>query len=317
MKRLPCFAIAVALVGCARAPDEGLPGYAEGETVRLAAPLTGTLTRLYLRTGDQAAQGSPAFTLERDVETAERAEALARLQRASAQLADLRKGQRPDELAAARARLDQAEAAQLLSQAELARQQTLFAARFSAPAQQDAARAAAQRDQARVGELRAQLRLAGLGARSDAIAAAAQDQQAAQAQLAQAEWKLAQKAQTIPQAGTVVEVYYREGELVPAGSPVLSVLPPANIKARFFVREDQLGTLAIGRAVELRCDGCGAPVAAAITFIAPNAEFTAPLIYSNENRARLVFMVEARPAPAQAARLHPGQPLQVRLTAPP
>jgi HlyD family secretion protein len=77
-----------------------------------------------------------------------------------------------------------------------------------------------------------------------------------------------------------------------------------------------LGTLRLGQDVSLRCDGCGNPIPAKIIFISPSAEYTSPLIYSKENRATLVFMIEARPAPQDAARLHPGQPLEIRLTAP-
>lgn len=310
---LPALLGTAALAACSERADDALPGYAEGEYVRLAAPLAGTLTKVYFRMGEQAAEGAPAFVLERDAERAEREEALARVQQAQARLADARKGKRPDELAAVRAQLAEAQAAAALSAADLARQGKLRDAHFIAPAALDAARAGARRDQARVKELQAQLRLAQLGERSDAIAAAVQEQKAAEAQLAQVDWKLAQKARKIAQAGTVVEVFYRVGELVPAGSPVLSVLPPANIKARFFVQEPLLGRLALGQPVSLRCDGCGAPIDATISYIAPSAEFTSPLIYSNDSRAKLVYLIEARPAAAQAMRLHPGQPLQVSL----
>ena len=308
---LLCFACAAA--ACTQHADAYLPGYAEGEYVRLASPIAGTLTRVYLKTGDQAEAGAPAFVLEQDAERAERADAAARVARAQAQLADARKGLRPDEVAAIRAQVAQAEADHALSSADLPRQQELLAARFITPARMDAVRAAVARDRARVAELRAQLRLARLGARPDAIDAAVAEQTAAAAQLALVDWKLEQKVRRIPQPGAVIEVYYREGELVPAGGPVLSLLPPANIKARFFVPQATVGTLALGRAVTLHCDGCGAPIPARITFIAPQAQFTAPLIYSRENRARLVFLVEARPAPGQATRLHPGQPLEVQL----
>jgi HlyD family secretion protein len=92
---------------------------------------------------------------------------------------------------------------------------------------------------------------------------------------------------------------------------VLSLLPASNVKARFYVPEPQLQQLALGRGVRLRCDGCGEPVAARVTFIATKPEYTPPVIYSNEQRAKLVFLVEAKPAPADAARLRPGQPLSV------
>lgn len=300
---------------CARHADDFIPGYAEGEYVRLAAPIAGTLAKVYVKAGDKVAADAPAFVLEQESERAERAEAQSRVQRAQSQLADIRKGKRPDELAAVKAQLAQAQADYALSSADLARQQKLIDAHFIAPARLDAARAAVARDLARVNELRAQLRVAQLGARSDEIDAAAQDQKAAEAQLAQASWKVDQKVRRIPQAGDVTEVFFREGELVPAGSPVVSILPPENIKARFFVTEPAVGSLALGQQVSLRCDGCGDPIPATISFIARSAEFTSPVIYSKENRASLVFLVEARPAPQQARRLHPGQPLEVRLGA--
>jgi len=100
---------------------------------------------------------------------------------------------------------------------------------------------------------------------------------------------------------------------VPAGAPVASLLPPENIKVRFYVAETELGAVQVGQQVTLRCDGCPAPIAARIGFISPKAEFTPPVIYSRERRANLVYLIEARPAPADAPRLHPGQPVEVAL----
>lgn len=315
--KLAASAAAAAVLAACSAPEDGaLPGYAEADYVRMAAPIAGTLTRLHLQRGDRVEAGAPAFVLEQDSERAAREEAQARVRQAEAQLANLRKGKRPDEVAAAQAQLAQAEAALALSAADLLRQQDLVAQHFVAPARLDEARAARDRDRQRVNELRAQLRVAKLGARADEIAAADQAVRSARAQLAQAEWKLAQKTLEVPLAASVQDVLYRVGEWVPAGSPVVSLLPPANIKARFFVPEARLGSLRIGQEVRLSCDGCGAPLAAKLSYIAPEAEYTAPLIYSRENRASLVFMIEARPAPADAQRLHPGQPLQVTVLAP-
>ena len=111
-----------------------------------------------------------------------------------------------------------------------------------------------------------------------------------------------------------MDTLYRPGEWVPAGAPVVSLLPPANVKIRFYVPETTVGTLRLGDAVSVRCDGCGADIAAAIRFIAPQAEFTPPVIYSRENRANLVFLVEARPNAPNPA-LHPGLPAEVALAA--
>ena len=93
------------------------------------------------------------------------------------------------------------------------------------------------------------------------------------------------------------------------------MLPPGNVIVRFYVPETTLGRLQPGQTVSVACDGCAAPVSARIAFIADRAEFTPPVLYSRENRAKLVYRVEARPAPADAAKLHPGQPVDVTLPA--
>jgi len=131
--------------------------------------------------------------------------------------------------------------------------------------------------------------------------------------LAQADWRVGQKSVVAPNAGLVYDTMFRVGEWVAAGSPVVRMLPPENIKVRFFVPQTVLGMLTIGRRVSLHCDGCAADLPAAITFVSPQAEFTPPVIYSNETRSKLIYMIEAHPSAADAVKLHPGQPLAVRL----
>jgi len=301
------------VTACAKPPADVYPGYAEGENVRLSAPISGTLTKLLVQRGDTVTAAAPAFVLEQESERSARQEAESRVQQAQAQLANLKLGRRPEELQALRAQLSQAQAALKLSTNEFARASQLVAEKFNSPATLDQARASVERDQASVNEINAQLRLASQGSRQNEIAAAQQEVNAAKAQLAQAEWRVQQKTQRIPIAGDVVDLLYREGEWVPQGSPILSLLPPANVKARFFVPQPVLGKIALGQTVQLHCDGCSAPIAAKVSFIAREVEFTSPIIYSKENRAALVFMVEARPSAEDARRLHPGQPLEVRL----
>lgn len=315
LQLLAVAALAASLAACSEPSSDSFPGYAEADYVRLSTPIAGTLLSLPHKKGDAVKRGAPAFVLEQESETAARAEAAFQVQAAEATLANLKKGKRPDEIATANAQLAQAQAAARLSAADLARQIKLVDARFISAAQLDQARAAAQRDQAHVQELQAQLRLQRLGARSDEIRVAAQELNAAQAQLAQVAWRVAQKSLTIPIDSLITDVLYQEGEWVAAGSPVLSLLPAGTIKARFFVPETMLGKLRLGQVVQLRCDGCSAPIAATVSFIAHDAEYTAPLIYSKENRATLVFMVEARPSLKDAYGLHPGQPLEVGLAA--
>jgi HlyD family secretion protein len=139
---------------------------------------------------------------------------------------------------------------------------------------------------------------------------------AARAQLAQNQWRLDQKAQAAPEAALVQDTFFSQGEWVPAGNPIVSLLPPRNIKLRFFVPEQRVGSLKLGQPVTVACDGCGAPIPAAISFVSPAPEYTPPVIYSKESRAKLVFLVEAKPKPEEAVRLHPGQPVDVALAQP-
>jgi multidrug efflux pump subunit AcrA (membrane-fusion protein) len=149
--------------------------------------------------------------------------------------------------------------------------------------------------------------------RVDEIRAAEADARAAREALAQADWRLAQRAITSPAAGRVHDTHYVVGDFVPAGSPVASVLPPGNVLVRFYVPEPVLGRLQPGQAVRVACDGCAEPLVARIAFISDRAEYTPPVLYSRDNRAKLVYRVEARPAAADAAKLHPGQPVDVTL----
>ena len=311
--RNACVCVAAALLGaCHAAPPPGFPGYVEADYVRVGSPLAGTLARLAVQRGDSVAAGAPLFALESENERAARAEAEARVAQARATLANLEKGRRPPEVAAARAQLAQAQAALGQSEADLVRTQKLVADRFLPPQKLDESRAARDRDAGRVAELRAQVAVTQLPARADEIAAATAEVKAASDALAQAQWRLDQKTQTAPAAGLVMDTLYRPGEWVAAGAPVVSLLPPGNVKLRFYVPEPALASLRIGAPVVVRCDGCAAPLAARITFIAPQAEYTPPVIYSRENRAKLVFLVEARPDTPQPS-LHPGLPVEVAL----
>ena len=314
-ERIATLAIVLLLSACSDADPGGYSGYVEGEYVRVASPFAGELTLLQVKRGDTVASGAPLFALEQDNEKAAREEAQARVRQAEAKLADLHKGKRPEELDSARAQLAQAQANLRLSSAELKRSQELLASGFISAAKLDEVRSAEQRDQARVNQLKADLAVARLAARPDEIAAASAEAKAARDALAQAEWRLQQKSQTATQPGLVADTLYQQGEWVPAGSPVVSMLPAQNVKVRFFVPETRVGALRVGQAVRIRCDGCAQPVDATLTFIAPEAEYTPPVIYSRENRAKLVFMVEARPRVEQAMSLHPGQPVVAELVA--
>jgi HlyD family secretion protein len=311
MKRMGLLAVALLLAACGPKGPAPWQGYVEGEFVRIAAPFAGTLVRLDAQRGQQVQPGAPLFALEAENEEAARREAGERARRAQAQVEDLRSGKRPSEIAAVQAQLAQAQSALAFSEKELARQQELVAKGFVSKQAADQARSNRDRDRNRVAELQADVATARQGFRQGEIRAAEAEAAAAKEALAQADWRLRQKTVSASVAGLVSDTLFTQGEWVPAGAPVLAILPPANVKVRFFVGEQVLGALRVGQPVAIACDGCGERIAAPITFIAPQAEFTPPVIYSKDSRAKLVFLIEARPTPQDAARLHPGQPVDV------
>ncbi len=304
--------VAASLSACSQPTAPSWSGYVEGEYVYVAAPLAGELTTLAVRRGQDVVAGAALFALEAESERAAREQAAARLEAARATAANTDKGKRADEIAVTRAQLAQARAQAALAAAELVRQQQLVAQGFVSAAQLDDARTAAQQAQARVQELTAALRVAQLPARLDERKAADAAAQAARYELEQSQWRVQQKQHRAPADARVADTFYRVGEWVGAGQPVVSLLPPGATKARFFVPESELGAIEVGQRVEIHCDGCGAPIAAHIDFISTQVEYTPPVIYSNTQRARLVFLVEARPDAKDGLRLKPGQPVDVR-----
>lgn len=133
----------------------------------------------------------------------------------------------------------------------------------------------------------------------------------AQARVATSETRLARRKGFAPVAGTIQQIYFREGEMVAAQRPVLSIMPPGNMKLRFFVPETELPKLAIGDTVRIACDNCAADLTAKIYFIATSAEYTPPVIYSLDERNKLVYLIQARPSRPDALRV--GQPINVYL----
>jgi HlyD family secretion protein len=284
-------------------------GYVEGEYVYVGSPVAGRLKTLDVARGTRVEAGAALFRLDSSNEQPARDDAAARLARAEASLANLRKGMRPSEIDSIEAQLAQAKAMLQLSETKLERRRPLGDAVSREDVEE--ARAEYQRDQARVAELQAELETAQLGARADEIQAAEAEVTAAQAQLAQAEWRLDELSQAAPQAGLVVDTLYRTGEWVAAGAPVVSMLPPENVKVRFFVPEPRLGAIEVGDEVQVGCDACPPDLTAVISYISPDAEYTPPVIYSREMRAKLVYLVEARPRRPEA--LRPGQPVDVAI----
>lgn len=304
----------VALAGCSPRHPSGYQGYLEGEFVYLASPLAGRLEHLNVQKGGQVTAGKPLFSLEQGAELAALREAAARVRSAQARLADLRKGQRPSELATLEARLAQARTAAELAGREFERSSQLYESKVASDDDHDRARLKDESATQQVTELTALLETARLGARADVITAAEADAASAQAAVDRAGWSVAQKSITAPRDGLVYDTLYREGEFVAAAAPVIALLPAENIKLRFFVPEAEFGGLKLGATVKVSLTGGTAALTAQISYLSPKPEYTPPILYNRENRAKLVFMVEAVFDPAVARELHPGQPVDVSLT---
>ncbi len=299
------------LPGCSPEEPSGWQGYAEGDYLYVGAAQGGRLQELLVHKGEMVTAGQVLFRLDPEPEQSALDEAQRRLEQAGHRRSDLARGERPSEVKALQARRDQAQAALELARTELERNQALLPSNAISRDQLDRSRSQFEQQQALLAEIDAQLVTAKLGGRIDQQRAQEAEVAALQEAVSQAQWRLEQKASTASTEALVFDTLYEPGELVAANVPVVVLLPPQGRKARFYVPEASFASLRIGMSVWLRFDGGELP--ATISYIAPQAEYTPPVIYSRETRDKLVFMVEARPAPADAGKLTPGQPLEVVL----
>jgi HlyD family secretion protein len=303
------------LGGCQAAPSDSYQGYVEGEFVYVAGKIGGRLDQLAVARGQTVKAGDSLYVLEHDFEAQGVALAEADLRQAEANLQDKEKGLRPEEIDQIMADLRRAQAARTLSSLEYDRRIKLYADASIAKEELDTVRSTHDQNKQEVKALEAKLATGKLSSRVDQVRAAAAAVAAARASLDQAKWNLDQKTQRAEVGGLVFDVLHYAGEWVGAGAPVVTVLPPQNVKIRFFVPQAVAGGLAVGGPIAVSWDGGGAPVAATVSYVAPTVEYTPPVIYSQGFRDKLVIMVEARVPPEVAKRLHPGQPVDVVLGA--
>jgi HlyD family secretion protein len=287
-------------------------GYVEAEYVRVSPTLTGRIVAIGVARGDQVAAGATLFAQDDADDTAARDAAAGKLAEAQARLANLQTASRDTEIAQARADLADLIATRDRIAKDLARNEELLrtgaASRQTVDQQRADLSSAIARSQAANAKLEQMLSPTG---RQYEIAAQSAMVAQARAALAQAEWQLSQRHVASPVAALVADTYARPGETINAGVPVVSLLPPLNILVRFFVPETELATFHEGDRLAISCDGCAQGLTASVTFIAPQPEYTPPVIYSESNREKLVYLIEAHPPPEQAIQLKPGQPVDV------
>lgn len=310
MKRPPAPLIVLALLAAGIAawlafgPAEEPPrwlGYVEGEALYVAAPVSGTLASRPVVRGGRVAAGQTLFALDPRTADAETARATADVQQAQAQLADLAdRRERAPEIAVSRAAEAAARAQLARADNDFARIAALAARGFASRTQLDAARQARDVAAAQVRQAQAQQQAGGLSVgRAGQQAAARAGLAGAQAGLAAQQRRRQEIAPVAPSAGMIEQTFYDAGEWVPANQPVLALLPDDKRKIRFYVPQDRIAQVRPGMTVRFSCDGCGTERQAVVRYVAPRAEFTPPVIYSERARAKLVFMVEASLPPGR------------------
>jgi HlyD family secretion protein len=278
----------------------------------------GLLTAVFVARGDEVAIGAPLFNQDEVDDQAATNQAAQILAQAEKQLANLQAGSKPTEIQQAEDNLADAQATLVRIQADLGRGEALLPKGDVTKQSVDQLQADYLSAQAKVSALQAALAQsrAPMG-RDEEIEAQRKAVAGLRAALDMIEWRLGQRRVAAPAGGRIADVLARSGETMAAGAPVVSLLPPGNIFVRFFVPERELSMVHAGDPVTVACDGCPADLSATISFISPQAEYTPPLIYSQSSNAKLVFLVEARPPLNQAAKLNPGQPMEVHPQAPP
>ena len=285
-------------------------GYVEGETRLIAAPEAGKIIAVDVAKGQQVKQGEALFALDPAQAKASLAAAEAAVQTAKAAHQNLLSGKRREEIDVIKAQIAQAEAGLDLARKELQRASSLASTGTAARSRLDQASEQVTAYEQRIAELKASERVAALPARTPEIDAAQSRITEAEAQVQAARDRLDDLSPDAPVSALVDDVFFKMGEWVAAGQPVVSLLDPADITIRFFVPEAVLAKAVPGTSIAYHCDGCSGAKSATIAHVASAPEYTPPVIYSETARAKLVFLVEAKPE-REDSDLRPGLPVEV------
>lgn len=303
--------LAASLFAVCASPSPFATGYVEGEFILVAPVAISQIERVAVVRGDRVEAGEILVEMERRDTQIAVAEAEAGLAQAQAHLADLKEGKRPEEISVIEANLASANAQAVEADRTRNRVTSLASRGAATDSQRDDAITAAQIAAARVAQIEGELAVARLPARPQAIAQAKAAVSAAEASLSRAKWNHEQRTLTLSEPVTVFDVIRNDGEIAGPSAPVLSVLGDGAVKLRLYVPESEISGIAIGETLEVSCDGCPADLTANVTYIAGEPEFTPPVIYSLENRQKLVYLIEARPMDGHT--LKPGQIVDVAL----
>lgn len=303
--------LSLVVSGCKQVNEEkALNGYVEAVEFYVSAPQAGWITALSATEGSQVKAGEVLTQLDDDAQRIAVAQAQAQFESSAQQLQDLQQGARQQELAVSQKALDAQTARVEEARLAFQRQKQMLSDKVTSQSLYDQAKAAYDVAQAQLQQTQEQLAVLHLPAREHAIAAAKHNRDAAQQAVELQQWNLEQRRILARNSGTVEQVFYRQGEFVNQGVPILSLIMPQTMKVRFYLPQSQLSEIKMGQTVQIHSDS-SQDTSAQISYIAKQPEFTPPVLYSNESRDKLVFLVEA--TMEQGRGLRPGQPVDITL----
>jgi HlyD family secretion protein len=307
---LVCFSLSA----CSKQDNNVVQGYIEGDLVYLAPSQSGHLLKLSAHRGDSVKAGAALFSLDLQPESDSLAQATATLQQAKATLKDMQLGERPDAINEILANIAMTQSSIDFYSKQEKRYEKLTQKSYGSQEDYDKNKNKHDMAVAKKANLEASLALAKLGGRDNQLKAQEQVVAANSASVAHATWQVSQKTQNAPTAGVIYDTYYAEGEWVPAGGAVASILSPKDIHVIFFIPETRLATVHVGDKMDVHCDSCKA-VQAIVNYISNENEYTPPVIFSEDMREKLVYEVRASLPLDKALSYHPGQPVDVTLPA--
>jgi HlyD family secretion protein len=311
-----CFLpLAASLFGACADGEPLAVGYVEGEFALVAPIGTARLSALEVRRGDRLDAGAVIAVQESEDAELAVARAEAALAQATARLRNLEEGRRPQEIAVIEANLLSAKAQLADFERRHSRLTSLNTRGFAAQSEAQTAETAVEVARAKIAELEAELEVARLPAREAEIIAARAAVEEAEAARKTAHWQLDERTIRAPAGGIVNDVILRKGEIAGPAAPVVSFLPDGATKLKLYVPQSARAGLQPGARLSVRCDGCPDAQTATVSYVADEPEFTPPVIYSLNNRQKLVYLVEARPE-GDGSMLKPGQIVDVLLAGP-
>lgn len=304
--------LAASLFSACTPPPPLAVGYVEGEYVLVAPIETSRVTAISVKRGDRINPGQLLASLEKqDVEILI-SEANASLAQAKSQLANLQSGRRPAEIAMIEASLASAKAQAEEAERVKLRQGRLLIKGIATKANFDDASTKSSLAKAKVVEIEASLSAAKLPARINEIDAAKAAVERASAVVENARWRLSQRSLSYSAPAIVYDIIRNPGEVAGPQAPVLSILPKGAVKLKLYLPENALSKIATGTVLTVNCDNCADGLKATVSYVANEPQFTPPVIYSLQNRQKLVYLIEARPN-GDTRKLKPGQIVDVNI----